>query len=146
MASFNAVGLEDAERAILANAEKAAEAVDHMLRAGAKVLIAAHKRTLKAMLGTRTGTLAESPGESKIGKTESGRMISVYPQGKQPHGTPGKGKSGNVRNAQVGFTLEYGARKTRNLPEVRWMKTANDASRDAVSEAMREEWERHQDE
>jgi len=144
MASFNAVGLEEAERAILANAESAKRAIDPMLRAGAKVLIAAHKRNLKAMLGTRSGTLAESPGESKIGETTSGRMISVYPQGKQPHGSPGKKKGGNVRNAQVGFTLEHGAKKTRNLTEVRWMETANDAARDAVSEAMLEEWERQQ--
>lgn len=142
MASFNVVGLDDAEMALLAHADRAIMKVDAVLEVGAKVLIAAQRSSARTRLGTRTNhTLAKSIGKSEIGKKQNGRNIQVYLQEKQSHGTPGKGKSGNVRNAQVGFTLEYGARETRNLTETPWMEDANAAAEGEVNAAMLKAWE-----
>ena len=142
LASFNVLGLEEAELALLVHADRAIMKVDAALEAGAKVLIAAQRSSARSRLGTRTNnTLAKSIGKSRIGKKRDGRNIQVYPQGKQPHGTPGAGKAGNVTNAQAGFVNEYGALGSRHLPPSEWMSAANAAAEDEVNAAMLKEWE-----
>jgi len=138
VASFNTDGFEQLENMLLTKANGAGEIAEEMLEAGSEILIKAHNAGIKRSLGRRTGTLEKSSGKSKIRKNDRGRFIPIYPQGEQPHGTPGKGQSGNVRNAQAGFTNEYGS---SSIPPRPWMAPANAQAENEVREAMTRIWE-----
>ena len=144
MARFNFGGIAELENILLREADGVEEIADKMLEAGAKVLVKAHTASAEAMLHRRTGSLAGSIASSKTKKNEFGRYRIVYPQGNQPHGNPKAGQKGEVRNAQVGFTLEYGRKQqygTSAMPPRPWMETANRQAEGAVLEAMEKAWE-----
>jgi len=132
VASFNVVGLDEAEMALLAHQDRAAMKVHAVLEAGAKILVAAQRSSARTRLRTRTGQLARNIGKSKVGNTQYGRNIQVYPQGKRESG---------ARNAHVGFILEYGALGTKNIDPREWMEKANAEVEDEVNAAMLGVWE-----
>ena len=147
MASFNMVGLdtfEEIEKMLRHNAENAERIAEDMIKAGARVLIAAQKSELARMAKSdrSIGTLQNSigMGRMKRGTKASSTAIhtDVFPQGDHPHGQPGFGKRGNVSSAQVGFVLEYGH---SNMPGRPWMSVAKDKAADAVIDAMADVWE-----
>lgn len=109
-----------------------------MLEAGAKPVV----QTQKRYAPKNTGTLAQSIVAKNPIKTKSGCKLDIIPQGIHHTLKGGKskyrkrGKSGaNVRNAEVGFIHEFGA-KGRNIHPSNWMRNANEM---AISQAISEE-------
>lgn len=156
MADFTVSGLDEMEALILQRSEAVNVIAPEMLNAGAKILIAAQKAELRQISTTdrSIGTLANSIGTGGVKKSADGLKvyIDVYPQGDQPHGSPGtgtrnngkkykRGKSKLVSNAQVGFTIEYGSSEMRARP---WRSVAAQKCAAAVHEAMRKVWEEKQ--
>ena len=80
----------------------------------------------------RTGDLAASIVVSKIKERDNGKMVEVYPDGKDRHG---------VRNVTKGFVLQYGR---KNMPARPWFTAANTKAADAVNDEMRRVWEAKQ--
>lgn len=141
MASFNVVGFNDVEKQLLLHEKKPDKLISKMIRAGAQVIISAQKESLKRYTKTdrSIGTLIESIGMTGVRRKDTQSYVEVYPMGDQPHGTPARGKSGKVRNAQVGFILEYGR---SDMDERPWMAEANETSQDMVHAVMRDVWEK----
>lgn len=79
---------------------------------------------LKSSIGRKglvdTGQLKDSIKPSKVKAEGSARYVEVYPHGTRKK--TGKQKKG-VRNAEVGFVLEYG---TSSTPAAHWMSDAFD--------------------
>ena len=135
---------EEMTRILLEHGEEAEKKAPEVLKAGAKVLIDAHKAELSSMAKTdrSIGTLANSIGMKSVRVTKTKAHTDVFPQGSQPHGHPRKGKRGNVSNAQVGFMLEHGYKKgDTHVPGRHWMAAANSKAAEAVHDAMGEAWE-----
>lgn len=146
MAEFSVSGLDEMEALILQRSEAVDAIAPEMLAAGAKILAAAQKSELQRVSrGDRSiGTLANSIGIGSVKRSADGLKvyINVYPQGDQPHGTPRRGKRGNVSNAQVGFMWEYG--KAGKFPARPWVGAAMARCAAQVQEAMRGIWEAKQ--
>ena len=134
MATFNVVGFDEVEKAMLRRTAAAQKAVPAMLEAGAEVLVKEQKKQVLAMLSSdrSTGDLEKSIQRGKVQGDDTEKYIEVYPQGKNHRGE---------RNATVGFVQEYGR---TNMPARPWMTTANELAADAVHEAMAKEWEKAQ--
>ena len=132
---------------LLRSGEEAKKKAPEILKAGAKVLIDAHKAELNSMAKTdrSIGTLANSIGMKSIRVTETAAHTDIFPQGEQPHGHPGRGAAGRgqkVRNAHVGLLLEIGYKKgDTHVPGRHWMAAANSKASEAVHDAMGEAWE-----
>ena len=84
MARFNVVGLDDLQEQMLQRAKIAEEAVPEMLKAGGAVMQEAQRAEIRTMFRSRrsTGDLAASIVVSKIKERDSGKMVEVYPDGK----------------------------------------------------------------
>lgn len=134
MARFNVVGLDDLQEQMLQRAKIAEEAVPEMLKAGGAVMQEAQRAEIRTMFRSRrsTGDLAVSIVVSKIKERDNGKMVEVYPDGKDRHG---------VRNATKGFVLQYGR---KNMPARPWFTAANTKAADAVNDEMRRVWEAKQ--
>ena len=133
---------------LLEHGKKAENKAPEVLKAGAKVLIDAHKTELRSMAKTdrSTRTLANSIGMKKIRVTKTSVHTDVFPQGNQPHGHPRRYERGKISNSQVGFMLEHGYIKGRgtkrnHIPGRHWMAAANSKAAEAVHDAMGEAWE-----
>ena len=128
---------EDMERMIVSHAEFVPKVAPKVLKAGADVLVAAHKAELgRIAKGDRSiGTLRRSIGKGKIRALKGGDGISVRvsPQGSQKHGNSMRGKRDTVSNAQVGHFVEHG---TSTQPARPWMSAANKKAEKDVTEAM----------
>ena len=128
---------EDMQRMIVSHAENVPKAMPKALKAGADVLVAAHKAELGRMAkGDRsTGELQRSIKAGKIRGMKGGDGISVRisPHGNQKHGNSMRGKRDRVSNAQVGHFLEHGTSKQPAKP---WMSSANKKAEKDVVEAM----------
>ena len=87
-----------------------------MLKAGGAVMQEAQRAEIRTMFRSRrsTGDLAASIVVSKIKERDNGKMVEVYPDGKDRHG---------VRNATKGFVLQYGR---KNMPARPWFTAANE--------------------
>ena len=122
MARFNVVGLDDLQEQMLQRAKIAEEAVPEMLKAGGAVMQEAQRAEIRTMFRSRrsTGDLAASIVVSKIKERDNGKMVEVYPDGKDRHG---------VRNATKGFVLQYGR---KNMPARPWFTAANEKAADDV--------------
>lgn len=143
------------ERALLHEAEHATRTAPMMLDAGAAVLVNAQQTEARAVIKRNTG-FVESIGVYKrdIGGTNA--SIIVAPTGTANHGnastgtkkTPGVKRVNKnpkpVRNAEIGFLLEYGA-PGRGIQARNWTTRANVKSEDAVNQAMREVWDNEKD-
>ena len=132
MARFNVVGLDDLQEQMLQRAKIAEEAVPEMLKAGGAVMQEAQRAEIRTMFRSRrsTGDLAASIVVSKIKERDNGKMVEVYPDGKD-----------GVRNATKGFVLQYGR---KNMPARPWFTAANTKAADAVNDEMRRVWEAKQ--
>jgi len=135
-------GLEDIQRMLLKNAEAAEKFAEPILLAGAQVLVNAQKAALSRLSkGSRSdGELINSIGIGKVKKSKSGSGIhtDVFPKGTQSHVSEMNTKGKKVRNANVGFMIEYGTSKTDARP---WISAAEHAATDAVNDAMAKKWE-----
>lgn len=129
MAKFNTIGLDDIEKALLLESEKAKSAVPQMLKAGGEVLADAQKKEAKRLKIEFRGDLIKSIKVSKVKTTSKGQSIEVAPTGKN---------SAGVRNAEVGFLNEYGTSRQEARP---WQSTANLKSEEEVHRAMKSVWE-----
>lgn len=129
MASFNVVGFEDIEKALLRREAAAAAAVPKMLEAGAEVLVRGQQETIARMGIIDTGDMQASVKAGKIVQTDTGASVDVYPQGKDRKG---------VLNATKAFVHQYGK---SNLPARPWLSVANATYAQGVHDAMREAWE-----
>ncbi|MCL2703891.1 MAG: HK97 gp10 family phage protein [Defluviitaleaceae bacterium] len=136
-------GLEEIEKMLLQNAEAAESKAEQILLAGAEVLVKAQKAALSRISkGSKSdGELLASIGIGKIKKSKSGSgyHTEVFPQGTQSHISEMNSKGKKVRNANVGFMVEYG---TSNMTARPWVSVAEATAADAVNEAMGAEWER----
>jgi len=139
--SFVALELEIQKR--VSGSERALRAA---LNAGADIMVAAHKKAIrKYVKGKRsTGTLENSIAKSKVKSKDIRMSIDVLPQGEQPHCNSGEDKKDNVKNAQVGFTLNYGRSDMSARP---WFSEANyeayDKIRDEMERVFHEEMNRY---
>ena len=134
MATFNVVGFDEVEKAMLRRTAAAQKAVPAMLEAGAEVLVNEQKKQVLAMLTSdrSTGDLAKSIKRGKVQGDDTEKHIEVYPDGKNHRGE---------RNATVGFVQQYGRLR---MPAKKWMTVANEKAAVAVHEAMAREWEKAQ--
>lgn len=132
MAKFNMTGFNDVEKAIIQRRVNVTKAVPKMLNAGADALVKGQKAQAESMFsGDRsTGDLAASIGKGEISGGDTESFIEVWPQGKDRHG---------VRNATKGFVQQYGR---SNMPARPWMTSANEKYSGQVHKAMRDEWEK----
>ena len=121
MARFNVVGLDDLQEQMLQRAKIAEEAVPEMLKAGGAVMQEAQRAEIRTMFRSRrsTGDLAASIVVSKIKERDNGKMVEVYPDGKDRHGR-------------------------KNMPARPWFTAANTKAADAVNDEMRRVWEAKQ--
>lgn len=118
---------------LIADMEKVMELPDRvqedMLNAEADVVVRAQRDELTSQNLVNTGQLRESIARNNKVKTDGkggiGKYLDIYPQGTRNDG---------VRNAEVGFILEYGA-PGRKLKAYHWMKSANEKSTEKAVEA-----------
>lgn len=160
MAQFNAVGIEGLELSFKEFAEIPDSVIEEMLDAEAKVVVAAHKRSIESLglVGgsddPNSGNLRDSiKAHKKAGGRGNGfrRYVLVYPTGKHhtysgvdKTKTYANSKSGRTyttgggekvaTNNDVGFVHEFGAPK-RNIKASQWMLKANESSADAAATA-----------
>jgi hypothetical protein len=135
MGSFNNVGLEEIERALLRHSEAAIKAVPLMIDAGVAVLIPAQQEEASKLKisGRSKGALVKSIQADKLKGTSTEQYREVF-----PHGVDKSHTKAGVRNAEKGFVLEYGR---SNMPSMPWMSVANEKVADAVVEAEYKVWE-----
>lgn len=101
---------------------------DDMLNAEADVVVQAQKEEIESLGLVDTGQLRDSITRNRkvsVSKNGIGKYLDIYPQGTRENG---------VRNAEVGFILEYGAPK-KEIKEYHWMRSANEKSTEAAVEA-----------
>lgn len=168
MAKFNAVGFEDLALSMQEFAAIPDDVIEKILDAGGEVVVDAHKHELRSMGHSKSGKLVRSiEAINKVGKRsgEQRRYVLVYPTGthhmynrrevkKIGYGYKyGRQRRNNRRytvggdrkaatNNDVGFVLEFGARK-RGIKARQWMSTANIKSankRVAAEYRVYDEW------
>lgn len=98
-----------------------------MLNAEADVIVEAQKAEIESLGLVDTGQLKKSIARTDKVKADGGlgKCMDIYPQGTREDG---------VRNAEVGFIYEYGA-KEKKIKAYHWMKTANEKSAGEAVEA-----------
>jgi hypothetical protein len=157
VAKFNATGIDGLRLDFEKFAVIPDDVVEGILDAGAKVVVRAHKASVRKLLSktldskTR-GLLEKSIKAHKKAKDRNGnRHVLVYPEGphhkykrrevtkvysRSKHGrtyTVG-GDVKTVPANEVGFIQEYGAPK-RNIKATQWMLRANESSADDMAAA-----------
>lgn len=168
MASFNATGIEGLMLSFEQFAAIPDETIEDMLDAEAKVVVAAHKRSITTLglVGgpedpNRGKLLASIKAHKKAGgrNNDFQRYVLVYPTG--PHHTfhrrevvktYANSKHGRTYTVggddqtasanEVGFVHEFGAPK-RNIKASQWMLKANESSADeaaAAAMAVYDDW------
>lgn len=128
MATIRFNGMEEIEKAFMAQADGAAEKVEKMLIASAEINAQAQKRSIEAHRLVDTGAMRDSVRPTKVKKSSTGAVLYVYPQGKDHKGT---------RNAVKAFVKEYG---TDKVPGTRWMTAANESCADEILEEQFRIW------
>lgn len=129
MAQLTINGLDSLMDDLEAVAELPDSVASEMLNKQADVVVKAQKSQISSIGLVDTGMLKRSIRKSdSIKKTGSSRSMEVYPDGTRPNG---------VRNAEVGFIHEYGA-KNKHIPAKKWMQQANESCAEKAAEAARE--------
>lgn len=100
--------------------------IDDMLKAGAEVVIKAHKASIKRFNLVDTGRLLQSINASTVKKNADGKYIILSQAGKYP--------GRKTRVAEAAFINEYGA-PIRGLPARPWMLAANEACAEEATKA-----------
>lgn len=133
MARLSVEGLEE----LMQDLESVAEIPDgvafEMLNNQADVVCLAHQKQIMADDMVDTGQLFASVGRDAVKREGADRHIEVYPKGRRKNG---------VRNAEVGFILEYGT-PGRDIPARNWMQRANDSCADRTTEAARQVYDEY---
>ena len=133
MASVSIYVLDELELSLADLARLPDDVTDGMLEEGAKVIV----REMKKTAPRDTGQLSASIAAGKVKRGRDGKRIYVYPSGTRKKTAAYRSKTGArpVRNAEVGFILEYGAPR-RGLPARQWVWKASEAAADeAVGQA-----------
>lgn len=86
-----------------------------MLHAEADIVVKAQKEQIDSLGLRDTGQLRESIAREK-GSDRGKVYLDIYPQGTRENG---------VRNAEVGFIHEFGAKK-KKIKASKWMESANE--------------------
>lgn len=105
--------------------------IEEMLHAEADIIEEAQKKKGRAYGVHRTGVTLSSIGRGKVKNTKDGKVIHVYPQGRN--------KDGN-RNAEVAFVNEFGTSRQAARP---FIQDANAESADKAVEAAMEVWDEY---
>jgi len=132
MAQMTIDGLDELGLSLQKIAELPEETVVDMLNAEAEVAIKFQRKSISDLGLSPHGKLLRSIG-SKMSRDNKGNpIVDVFPQGVH-HIDPGGTK---VRNAEVGFIREYGA-KGKNIDPKQWMRLANEkAAKDIDAAAL----------
>lgn len=134
MATLMTEGLNEFSLSLGQIAKLPDSVVGEMLERGGTVIMNAQKNAAPK----RTGKLASSIKLGKMRRTYDSAAIEIKPEG--VHHKPKHGKA--VRNAEVAFILEYGA-KGRNIAPRQWMEKANEGATDqaiAAEEKVYDDW------
>jgi len=133
VASVSIYGLDDLALSLADLARLPDDVTDGMLEEGAKVIV----REMKKAAPRDTGQLNASIVAGRVKRDKGGKRIYVYPSGTRKNTNAYRSKTGAkpVRNAEVGFILEYGAPR-RGLLARQWVWKASEAAADeAVGQA-----------
>lgn len=129
MAKFTVTGLDEMRYKLQARGARVEGTVNHMLNAGAKVMREEMQAAMKEYQLKDTGDMIKSVKSSKIQKTDTGKSISIAPQGLDRKGVP---------NAAKAAVYENGA---SHYPARPWFTLANERARDTVAARMRQVFE-----
>lgn len=135
MATITTRGIEDLALSLKELAVLPDSMVGGMLEAEGEVLKAAQIRKVATALTKSGERLTGQLGSSivvnrKLRKKKDERYITVYPRGQRARTSKGK----PVRNAEVGFVLEFGA-PGRHIAPTQWMRAANEEAADKAVQA-----------
>lgn len=99
-----------------------------MLQKGAAIVVQEWKKSCERHGHIRTGAMYKSIRATKIKKTDTGKSISIYPQGKDAKGN---------RNAEKAFRLNYGSSIKHGS---HWVDDADKASEKQISREFDQIW------
>lgn len=125
MARITAVGLDGLMADLSAVAALPDPVAEEMLQAEANIIVKAQKDVGMRMRVHQTGVTLGAIKSTKMKRAKRGRVVDVYPQGKNKHGD---------KNAMVAFLTEYGVSK-RKIPPRPFIRTANEEATPAAIEA-----------
>lgn len=134
MAKIESVGLEDVRRKFSDRAASIDTVVADILNAGASVMADELKQSCTRHKLVKTGSMLKSIRPTKIKKTNGNTYIEVYPQGKDKKG---------IRNVEKAFVLNYGRRRRKPFPPIRWIDEAKILCGDKIRKAYTEVLEEH---
>lgn len=126
MAKFSVTGLDEIRYQLQARGAKVEGTVNHMLRAGAKVMREKMQASMKEYGLKDTGDLIKSVKAGKIQKTDTGKSITVAPSGKDRRGVP---------NAIKAAVYQTGNSKYPARP---WKTLADERGKEKVMQRMQE--------
>lgn len=135
MATLTTSGIEELELSLNELAALPDSMVCEMLAAEGEVIKAAQVRKVASALTKSGERLTGQLGSSivvnrKLRKKKDERYITVYPRGQRAQTSKGR----PVRNAEVGFVLEFGA-PGRHIAPTQWMRSANEEAADKAVQA-----------
>lgn len=138
MAKLSFSGLDELMLSMKQVSELPDDIANDMLQAGGEIVKTAQERKIRAILGQRSGKLANSVTVTPKTKTRKGgeRFVTVYPKGNH-HTYNHKGTQKTVRNADVLFVHEYGAPK-RGISAKGIVRSANEESAEQATAAQAE--------
>ena len=129
MATITVDGLEELMNDLKAVSEIPDSVANEMLDRQADIVIKAQKSRISSIGLVDSGQLMRSIQKDGGMKKRAGtRSVEISPVGVRING---------VRNAEVGFIHEYGA-KGKHIPAKNWMQQANESCADKAVEAARE--------
>lgn len=122
MATFNAVGVEEAIQQMNLEAERVHRLAPQAAQVGAEVAAKAIQRNApRGETGKLSGSIVCKGPHTNVA---DGVYYDIHPDGIRDDGE---------RNATVGYVHEFGR---SNMPARPWMRTAVDASEGAITDAM----------
>lgn len=124
--------------ALILDLEELSELSDDVLRemleAEAEVVRAAQVKSIQATFSAdRTHQLEASLKTGRMRRRDGEAFLYLTPSGTRENG---------VRNAEVAFVQEFGARG-RNIPPRQWMRKANESAADEAVQAAAQVYDRH---
>ena len=136
MARFDVYGIADLYSDLAALSFLPERVTADILNAEADVIVEAQRNYMEKMQRgpESTGISAKSVKNGRVQRGRDGPYISIYPHGdrKRGKGKRGKKKIYDVRNAEIAFLNEYGARGQAPRPAIR---TANEQAAGKATEA-----------
>lgn len=133
MAKMTFTGVEDVMLRLEARGVQVEGAVNHMLNAGAKVMIQEQQQAIEDLKLVDTGDMIKSVKPSKIKKDKEGvKIITVSPSGHDRKGVPNQTKA---FKAQIGSSKKL-ARPWKTLAEERGYQKVQERMREVFNEEM----------